>query len=85
MGAEDLNIEEEFVRIKARLHCGTVITRGKGGMGKNARIWSLWRQACFPPGAFGGTMGNRNLVGLGRNGMGLSHLRGLRTTWESSP
>lgn len=37
---------------------------GECGMGENARIWSLWRQACFPPGAFRGTIGNRNLVGL---------------------
>lgn len=37
---------------------------GRGGMGENARIWSLWRQASFHPGVFGGTIGNRNLVGL---------------------
>lgn len=56
-----------------------MIRQGKGGMGENARIWSSWGQACFPPGAFGGTIGNGNLVGFaGRNRMGLSHLRRLK-------
>lgn len=43
-------------------------------------------QACFPPGAFGGTIGNGNLVGLqGEIGWGYHIYEGLRTTWEISP
>ena len=39
--------------------------------GKNARIWSLWRQVGFPPGAFGETIGIEIWVGFqGETGWG---------------
>lgn len=52
MGAEDLNIEG-VCKNKSLNYIGNA---GRWH-GKYARIWSLWRRACFPAGAFGETIG----------------------------
>lgn len=60
---------------------------GEGWHGQKPHAYGVYGgRLVFLPAHLGETIWNRNLVGIaGRNGMGLSHLRGLRTRWESSP